>query len=383
MTHPQPPRGKNGSDNRELRPGSDLPLTPRQRYDADLKIDGFVSDSAQAQAVDALQGVYDALIQSPPRRRFGSSRYTWKQVPGLYLWGGVGRGKTYLMDAFFDALPFTRKRRTHFHRFMLDIHARRNRHPGERDPLKLVAAEIAESTRVLCFDEFFVADIADAMILGRLFELLFEQNITLIATSNVPPDGLYKDGLQRARFLPAIEILKKNTRVMNVDGGTDYRLRTLHGADLYLTPSDDAAEARLLAHFTALAPHAKLQPAELQINDRPVQARTATDGIAWFDFEALCGGPRSAADYIELGRIYHTIIVSGVPQMDTTRDDAARRFMTLVDEFYDRSVKLLLAAEVPPAALYRGSRLKFEFERTQSRLQEMQSQEYLGLPHRA
>jgi len=365
-----------------LAPGADLPLTPRQRYEADLKTDGFVSDPAQAQAVAELQRVYDELLQSPPRKRFGSRRYTWKKIPGLYLWGGVGRGKTYLMDGFFNALPFSRKRRTHFHRFMLDVHARRNRYPHERDPLKLVAAEIAEESRVLCFDEFFVADIADAMILGRLFELLFEQNVTLVATSNVPPDGLYKDGLQRANFLPAIELLKQNTRVMNVDGGTDYRLRALHGAELYLTPDDASAETKLRHHLQQLAPHAVMTPRTLTINDRPLPARCATDGVVWFDFETLCGGPRAPADYIELGRIYHTVLLSGVPQLGSAQDDATRRFMTLVDEFYDRSVKLLLSAAVPPATLYQGSRLKFEFQRTQSRLQEMQSEEYLALPHK-
>nr|WP_292997300.1 cell division protein ZapE [Nevskia sp.] len=361
----------------------ELAPPPRQRYAADLLRPGFVSDPAQAHAVDALQRVYDELIENPPRRRFGSSRLTWTRVPGLYLWGGVGRGKTYLMDAFFDALPFTRKRRTHFHRFMLDVHARRNRFPDESDPLLKVAEEIAEQTRVLCFDEFFVADIADAMILGRLFEALFKRNVTLVATSNVPPDGLYKDGLQRQNFLPAIEVLKKNVTVINVDGGTDYRLRTLQDAELYLHPSDAAADARLMKHFDALAPFGSRSPAEVRLNDRVLSARKAAEGAVWFEFAELCEGPRSAADYIELGRQNHTVVLSNVPQMASDRDDAARRFMTLVDEFYDRGVKLLIGAAVPPSELYVGSRLKFEFARTQSRLQEMQSQEYLAQAHKA
>ena len=366
-----------------LRSGSDLPPTPRQRYAADLGVEGFVSDRAQAQAVEALQAVYDALIETPPKRGFASSRLRWKKVPGLYLWGGVGRGKTYLMDAFYESLPFSRKRRTHFHRFMLEVHARRNRHPDEQDPLQRVAEEIAEQTRVLCFDEFFVADIADAMILGRLFEALFKANITLIATSNVPPDDLYKDGLQRANFLPAIERLKKNVTVLNVDGGTDYRLRALHGADLYLTPSDAAAEATLARHFAAIAPHGRRGPAEIRINERGLLAKHVAEGAVWFDFTELCEGPRSASDYIELGRQHHTVILSGVPRMTSDKDDAARRFMTLVDEFYDRGVKLLIAADVEPARLYAGKRLQFEFARTQSRLQEMQSLEYLAQPHKA
>ncbi|GAC1630879.1 MAG: cell division protein ZapE [Nevskia sp.] len=383
MARPRQFRGDDSGGGQDLRRGSDLPLTPRQRYSADLETEGFVSDTAQAHAVDALQRVYDELVETPPRRRFASARLSWKKVPGLYLWGGVGRGKTYLMDAFYEALPFSRKRRTHFHRFMLEVHERRNRYPDEQDPLLKVAAEIAEHTRVLCFDEFFVADIADAMILGRLFEALFKANITLIATSNVPPDGLYQDGLQRAQFLPAIERLKKNVGVINVDGGTDYRLRALHGADLYLTPSDAPAEALLARHFAAVAPHGRHGPAEIGINARALAAKQVADGAIWFDFAELCEGPRAAADYIELGRLHHTVIVSGVPRMTADRDDAARRFMTLVDEFYDRGVKLLIAAEVAPAQLYAGKRLQFEFARTQSRLQEMQSQEYLAQPHKA
>lgn len=383
MARPQQFRGGETPPAVELKTGHDLPLTPRERYATDLGRAGFASDPAQAHAVDALQRVYDDLIQSPPKRRFGSSRLSWKKVGGLYLWGGVGRGKTYLMDAFYESLPFSRKRRTHFHRFMLEVHERRNRYPDEQDPLLKVADEIAETARVLCFDEFFVADIADAMILGRLFEALFKRNITLVATSNVPPDGLYKDGLQRAQFLPAIEMLKRSVSVINVDGGTDYRLRALHDAELYLSPDDAAASAALSRHFAALAPHGARGPEAVRVNERSLTARRVAEGTIWFDFAELCEGPRSAADYIEIGRTHHTVILSGVPQMNSTRDDSARRFMTLVDEFYDRGVKLLLSAEVGPLALYTGQRLKFEFERTQSRLQEMQSQEYLAQPHKA
>ena len=358
------------------------PLSPLQRYQRDLAGDNFQRDESQAQAVDALQRVYEALIAAPPKRRFGSSRLRWPPVAGLYMWGGVGRGKTYLMDAFFDALPFSRKRRTHFHRFMLDVHARRNRYQGDTDPLQKVADEIAEQTRVLCFDEFFVADIADAMILGRLFEALFKRNITLIATSNVPPDGLYKDGLQRQNFLPAIEVLKSSVTVLNVDGGTDYRLRQLQDAELYLYPCDARAETALARHFEALAPHGDTGPGELTLNDRVLHARRIAEGAVWFDFDALCEGPRSAADYIELGRLHHTVVLTGVPRLDSTRDDATRRFMTLVDEFYDRHVKLVLSAAAPITELYDGERLRAEFGRTESRLIEMQSEEYLALAHR-
>ncbi len=378
MTEPDSAPGR-----AESHSASNPPQTPRQRYEADLRTQRFIADAAQAQAVDALQNVYDRLVATPPRRRLGGSRLSWKKVPGLYLWGGVGRGKTYLMDTFFEALPFSRKRRTHFHRFMLEVHERRNRHPDEQDPLLRVAEEIAEQTRVLCFDEFFVTDIADAMILGRLFEALFKHKVTLIATSNVPPDGLYKDGLQRTQFLPAIERLKKNMTVLNVDGGIDYRLLALSGAELYLTPSDESADATLSTHFAAIAPHGGHGPVELLVNERLITARRVADGAAWFDFAELCEGPRSAADYIEIGRLNHTVVLTGIPQMSYQRDDSARRFITLVDEFYDRGVKLLIGANAPMTQIYTGKRLTFEFERTLSRLHEMQSQEYLARPHLA
>jgi cell division protein ZapE len=387
MAQPQQIRDGDQQAQHGYRSGRELPPTPLQRYEMDLAREGFVSDPEQAHAVDALQRVYDDLLQSPPKhglfQRLSGSQRVWPRVPGLYLWGGVGRGKTYLMDAFFDALPFTRKRRTHFHRFMLEVHERRNLFPDEQDPLIHVADGIADATRVLCFDEFFVADIADAMILGRLFEALFKRGVTLIATSNVPPDGLYKGGLQRDQFLPAIERLKKNCTVLNVDGGTDYRMRTLHGAELYLVPSDASAEARLAKHFDALATSGIERDSSLKVNGRNIAAKRLADGVAWFVFDELCEGPRSAADYIEIGRTHGTVILSGLKPMSQDRDDAARRFMTLVDEFYDRGVKLLIAADVPPEQLYTGTRLQFEFDRVLSRLQEMQSQEYLAKPHLA
>lgn len=360
---------------------NDTALTPTQRYAQDLQREGFIADAAQAAAIGALQEVYENLLAQAPKRRFARTRLIWPPVCGLYMWGGVGRGKTWLMDSFYDALPFAYKRRTHFHRFMLDVHARRRHYPDARDPLLKVADEIAAETRVLCFDEFFVSDIADAMILGRLFEALFTHGITLVATSNVAPDRLYEGGLQRENFLPAIAQLKRNVRVLNVDGGVDYRLRSLHGAELYLWPNDEANEARLQAHFGTLCHH-RDGVQVLSLNDRPVQARMVSDGVAWFDFAELCEGPRGAADYIELAREFHTIVLTRVPQLRAENEDAARRFITLIDELYDHSVKLLVGAAVPVAELYAGRRLVFEFERTRSRLTEMQSQEYLALAHR-
>jgi cell division protein ZapE len=355
---------------------------PRQRYAQDLQRADFSADPAQAAAVAALQAVYDALLAAPPKRRLFGRQPAWPAVPGLYMWGGVGRGKTYLMDVFFEALPFKRKRRTHFHRFMLDVHERRKHYPDERDPLVRIAGDIAAGVRVLCFDEFFVSDIADAMILGRLFENLFARGVTLVATSNVAPDNLYKDGLQRDRFLPAIAQLKRNVRVLNVDGGVDYRLRALTAAQLYLSPDDASAEKTLMAHFCQLAPQHHKPETSIVVNDRKLRARRLVDGVAWFDFAELCEGPRSAADYIELARQFHTVLLSAVPQLDAGMEDAARRFITLIDEFYDRGVKLLIGAAVPMPQLYAGKRLVFEFQRTQSRLTEMQSQEYLAQPHR-
>jgi cell division protein ZapE len=360
-----------------------LPLSPLQRYQRDLAREDFQRDPAQAHAVDALQRVYGELIAAPPKKRLGSSRLVWPRVPGLYMWGGVGRGKTYLMDAFYEALPFHRKMRTHFHRFMLEVHERRKHYLNERDPIGKVAAEFAEKVRVLCFDEFFISDIADAMILSRLMEVLFQNGVTLITTSNIAPDDLYKDGLQRQNFLPAIERIKKNVSVLNVDGGVDHRLRALTRAEVYHYPCDAAAEKDLCRYFASIAGSTGSEGVDMSVNGRTIHARRLADGVAWFDFSALCEGPRSAADYIEIGRTHHTVLLSRVPQMGKEMEDAARRFINLVDDFYDRAVKLIIAADVAQENLYAGLKLNFEFQRTLSRLQEMQSQEYLAQPHLA
>ena len=356
-------------------------LSPRQRYEQDLAKSGFVADASQAAAVDALDKVQRALLANPPKKRLLSDRLNWPKVEGLYMWGGVGRGKTHLMDAFYDSLPFPQKQRTHFHRFMLDVHERRRHFSHKRDPLKLVALELSHQVRVLCFDEFYVSDIADAMILGKLTEYLFDEGVTLVATSNCAPDELYKGGLQRQNFLPAIERLKKSLKVLNVDGGVDYRLRALTRVQLYLDSSDAEAEAKLAQWFGEIAPEPGVENVTLQIQGRPVKARRRADGVAWFDFSELCESARAAADYIQLAREYHAVILSRVPQLTFENEDSARRFINLVDEFYDRGVKLLIAAAVPQEQIYAGKKLRFEFKRTQSRLREMQSQEYLAKPH--
>ncbi|MES0874109.1 cell division protein ZapE [Sinimarinibacterium thermocellulolyticum] len=355
--------------------------SPRERYAQALGRAGFVSDPAQARAIDALQRIHDELRAHPPRRLFGIGPRRWTAVRGLYMWGGVGRGKTWLMDAFSETLGDTPRLRTHFHRFMLDVHERRRRYPDEQDPLRLVAAEYATELRVLCFDEFFVSDIADAMILGRLFENLFARGVTLVATSNIPPERLYENGLQRANFLPFIDVLQRHVAVLNVDGGTDYRLRALTRAAIYHHPSDAQAERNLAEWFADIAPEPGRANEVLNIHGRVIQSRRLADGVAWFDFANLCEGPRSAADYIEIARTHHTVLLSRVPQLTALHEDAARRFINLVDEFYDRGVKLIIAAEVPQTELYVGEKSRFEFQRTQSRLTEMQSEEYLARPH--
>ena len=336
-----------------------------------------------------LQDLYERLLE---RRRPSGGRLSGlvkrlrstRPEPeiGLYLWGGVGRGKTYLVDTFYDCLPMQRKLRVHFHRFMQRVHAELKQLEGEKNPLEIVADRLSEEALVVCFDEFFVSDIGDAMILGGLMEALFARGVTLVATSNIVPERLYENGLQRQRFLPAIALVQKYTRVVNVDAGIDYRLRTLERAELYHWPLDAAADQSLRASFDALAVEAGKHWERIEINGRYITCRCLADDVAWFDFGELCDGPRSQNDYIELARIFHAVLLSGVPQFTPDLNDQARRFVNLVDEFYDRNVKLVLTAEKPLLALYGGGQLEFEFQRTQSRLQEMQSHEYLAREHR-
>lgn len=361
-------------------------LTPEQRYNQDLALPNFKPDAAQAAAVAALQDLYGRLMARPPLSWW--QRLLAKPAPpvkGLYLWGGVGRGKTYLMDLFFDALPFEQKLRTHFHRFMRRIHEELASLKDQKNPLDVVADRIAADARIICFDEFFVTDITDAMLLAGLLEALFVRGVSLVATSNIEPQGLYKDGLQRDNFLPAIALLLEHTSVLNVDGGVDYRLRVLKQASLYYTPLNERADQALNTCFGRLAPDA-LHASEnkvLLIEGRPILARKVVEDVAWFSFKALCDGPRSQRDYIELAREFHAVLVSAVPRLGVGNDDQARRFIYMVDEFYDRGVKLVISAELPIAGLYEeGGRLAFEFQRTQSRLLEMQSEDYLSRPHK-
>lgn len=366
-------------------------MTPLEKYRSDLDRGAISADAQQLRVVESLNQLHQQLLppgrRSPLRRllqRVGLAGAAAPAPRGIYLWGGVGRGKTYLMDLFFETVPSDRKLRTHFHRFMQRVHQGLARYQGRKNPLQAVAGEIADEAVLLCFDEFFVLDIGDAMILAGLLEALFERGVVLVATSNIHPDGLYENGLQRARFLPAIDLIKSCTRVIELGSGTDYRLRQLSQATLYHYPPGVDTEPMLRRSLLALAPD-RLELEEdtvLNILGREIECRYCAGDVAWFTFQALCDGPRSAFDYVEIARLFHAIILSDVPALTEVPPEQTRRFINLVDEFYDRRVKLILAAAAPLEALYRGQALAFEFERTRSRLIEMQSHEYLGSGHR-
>ena len=361
---------------------------PLHRYKAGLETGEYARDESQLQALEMLQDLYDKLCASQDKKKtFMSRLFSGKQrqqaVRGLYFWGGVGRGKTFLMDLFYEALPLEKKRRLHFHRFMREVHRGLRDLQGEANPLKKVAARFADEARVICFDEFFVSDITDAMLLAGLMDEMFHLGMTLVATSNVEPDHLYENGLQRRKFLPAIELIKTHTLVHNMDGGVDYRLRALESAEIYHYPLDEAAEVGLESAFRNLSPDEGSLNVILTIEGREIQTRRCGDGVAWFDFEMVCDGPRSQNDYIELAHLFQTVLIGKVPVFSERLEDQARRFISLVDEFYDRNVKLILSAEAGILDLYQGDRLTFEFRRTESRLQEMQSHEYLAQEHKA
>ncbi len=367
----------------------DPAVTPTARYRADLERGEIDPDTAQERAVEVLQGLFEALLAAPPPQRPGllarlSRRRTPQaSVPGLYLWGGVGRGKTYLVDLFFECLPFAHKKRTHFHRFMHKIHEQLKSLRDREDPLAILASRFAADARILCFDEFIVNDIGDAMILSGLLKNLFDRGVTLVATSNLPPDELYKGGLQRDRFEPAIELIKQHTRVLELDGGIDYRLQFLDRAEIYFCPLGAEAERGMAYNFAHVAPEAGHADVTLEIDGRELHSRRHADGVVWFEFSELCGGPRSQNDYLELAQCFHTILVSNIPRLDRSRDDHARRLINLIDIMYDRNVKLIASAAAPPHEIYGGRRLEAEFERTASRMHEMQSHDYLARSHLA
>jgi cell division protein ZapE len=358
-------------------------IPPGQAYAEGVASGRWSADPAQVAALREFDRLFHALHAPAPGGLL--DRLLGRRPPapqGLYLWGGVGRGKTFLVDLFYEHLPGSAKRRVHFHRFMGEVHARLRELGEIADPLLRVADDLAARCRVLCLDEFFVSDIGDAMILGRLLEALFARGVVLVTTSNTVPDKLYRDGLQRARFLPAIALLTRHCVVHHMDSRNDYRLRTLTQAPVYHHPLGPAADAALQAFYEKLTCDTLREGEPLCINGRPIAAIDYSEGVAWMSFAALCEGPRSVADYIEIARDFHTVLLAGVPQFDAASDNAARRFIHLVDEFYDRNVNLILSAAVPVTELYRGERLAAEFQRTESRLIEMQSEAYLAREHR-
>jgi len=363
-------------------------LTIREAYEESLHREGHEREPAQEKVVALLDELQQRLHAHRPRRGLPglfrrADQADGESDPGLYIWGGVGRGKTFLMDLFFETLAIEQKKRIHFHRMMREVHEHLTSFGNIEDPLDKVAESIASDTKVLCFDEFFVSDIADAMILGRLLDGLFRRGVILVATSNSAPDDLYKDGLQRQRFVPAIDMLQTYTQVVHMDGDVDYRLRLLQQAGTFLSPDDSKAQVKLQRFFDESASSQITSNSKLDINGREIRARQCAKGIAWFDFADICDGPRSQNDYIEIARWYPAVIVSGVPKLDSGLEDQARRFVSLVDEFYDRRVKLIVSAATAIDDLYSGNRLSFEFDRTASRLIEMQSTDYLAAPHLA
>jgi cell division protein ZapE len=355
---------------------------PSARYAMGVANGEWQADRAQQETLAAFDRMFNALATMAPASIWDRLRGR-KPAParGLYLWGNVGCGKTFLMDLFFDSLPAGGKNRVHFHRFMQDVHAELTSLGGNRDPLEKVAERIAADSRVLCLDEFLVLDIGDAMILGNLLKGLFARGVMLVTTSNTGPADLYRNGLQRERFLPAIDLLKAQCEVVELNSQTDWRLRALKQAPVYQTPLDAKAERALLAIFSRVAMGHDREDFILCVNDRPIRVKREGDGVIWFQFEAICEGPRGVADYIELARSYHTLLISGVPEFTPQTEDAALRFVELVDELYDRGVNLVLSAAVPIVDLYDGQRYRAMFARTESRLIEMQSEDYLGRMH--
>lgn len=369
-------------------------ISPLSSYQQTLLQGDYQPDDVQRDAITQLNTIWQQFTLQKPEQSMSSLRARFSKlldknriaavqepIRGLYMWGGVGRGKTWLMDMFFQSLPGERKLRLHFHRFMLRVHEELTQLQGESDPLEKVADSFKAETDILCFDEFFVSDITDAMLLGTLMKALFSRGISLVATSNIPPDGLYPNGLQRARFLPAIEAIKQYCDVMNVDAGIDYRLRTLTQAHIWLSPINQQTSQQMEKLYTALTGTPRETGPVIEINHRLLPTLGIANQTLAVDYTTLCVDARSQHDYIALSRQFHTVMLFNVPVMNVSNENEARRFIALVDEFYERHVKLIVSAQTDIFAIYQGERLKFEFQRCLSRLQEMQSEEYLRLEH--
>ncbi len=366
-------------------------LTLRERYLHELAAHGYEADAAQSAVIEHLEALRTRLLAEPTTGIWGRlcqwllpKRGAARDTRGLYLWGAVGRGKTWLMDLFYDSLPMRARRRSHFHHFMRDTHQQLRQIGARREPLQLLARRIARQTRLLCLDELHVNDIVDAMLLGGLLEALLRYGVLLVVTSNVPPRELYRGGLQRNRFLPAIAVLERDLEVLAVDGGVDYRLRQLRRRQIYLDSRAANSAAQLQSLFDDLAGDHGESATELRIAGRRLRALRRRGDVVWFSFAMLCEGPRSPSDYADIAQEFGTILLSDVPLFTAPQhDNAARRFIALIDEFYDQGVKLVLSAAAAPAHLYRGELLQFEFRRTASRLVEMQTESYLARPRRS
>ncbi|MCM3564157.1 cell division protein ZapE [Hydrogenophaga intermedia] len=358
-------------------------MSVRSAYEAALAERDYKTDPAQQRAVAALERCAGEWAHYKQKRSNALKKLINRpDIPrGVYMYGGVGRGKSFLMECFFNAVPLKRKTRLHFHEFMREVHRELRDLQGTVNPLDVLGERIAKRYKLICFDEFHVADVTDAMILHRLLDALFRNGVGFVTTSNFHPDQLYPDGLHRDRILPAIALLKQHLEVVNVDNGTDYRQRTLTHIALYHTPLGPEADAAMEATFNELAEAGDLDPV-MGIESRQIRAVRRAGGVIWFDFRTLCGGPRSQNDYLEIATQFHTVLLSNVPQMSVRMASEARRFTWLVDVLYDRGCKLVMSAAVPPEQLYQEGPLSHEFPRTVSRLTEMQSQEYLALPHR-
>nr|WP_315464185.1 cell division protein ZapE [uncultured Rhodoferax sp.] len=358
-------------------------MSVKEAYEAELKARGYTADAAQLRAVEALERCANDWAAYKAKRSNALKKLINRpEIPrGVYMYGGVGRGKSFLMDCFFHAVPLKRKTRLHFHEFMREVHHELVNLQGTVNPLDELGKRMSKRYRLICFDEFHVADITDAMILHRLLNALFDNGVGFVTTSNFKPDDLYPGGLHRDRILPAIALLNAKLEVLNVDNGTDYRRRTLEDAKLYHVPNGPVADAAMTATFNALAEQHDEDPM-LHIESRQISAMRKAGGVVWFDFKTLCGGPRSQNDYLEIASRFHTVFLSGVPHMPVRMASEARRFTWLVDVLYDRRVKLIMSADVAPEGLYTEGPMSHEFPRTVSRLTEMQSKEFLDLERR-
>jgi cell division protein ZapE len=366
-------------------PPADGSMSPKDWYLSVSAQPDFVHDPAQEQAVLELDTLWHELLDFKAKRNHFLGRSLLSpQVPkGLYFWGGVGRGKTFLMDVFYDCVPYKRKRRIHFHNFMAEIHHELKHLAAEKDPLLALADSIEKSTRLLCFDEFHITDITDAMLLGRLLQALFERGVVLMITSNHAPDELYLHGLQRQKFLPTIALLKRELRILNVDGGNDYRLREMSQQPMFIVPADATAEAKMNTMFNHLAVRSYQQEKQIDICGRFIEVQRVAYGVVWFSFNALCASHRDQSDYLEIAHQFHTVFISDIPLLNDESAAAAQRFIWLIDVLYDNRVKLIASAAAAPHLLYADRAQAIEFSRTASRLVEMQSTSYLALPHQS